>query len=379
VTVPKTPITLLMLTLLVAAAPAPAAERTVPRGFYGANWDGDIQKRFSSELVDREWTRMAVTGAESARTSFEWHWAQPEPGGPFDFSRTDPIVAAAVVHGVKLLPIVIWAPPWARRESNNNLSPPSRPSEYAGYLTALIARYGPDGSFWTERPELPRRPLRAWQIWNEPHLPYQWTVRPEEDWALEYGRLLQAAYDAVKRADPGAKVVLAGLTNLSWDNLRTLYGRGEIRGRFDVGAVHPYTRTPDGVIEIARRFRKVMRGKGDGRKPVWITELGLPASKGRAFSPSPLQTSARGMARFLRGSYKRLARARRSRATRVNRAFWYTWASEYCCAIFRYTGLLRFDPADDSVSSQPAFSAYRRTARRHQGCAKGADGSCARR
>jgi Glycosyl hydrolase catalytic core len=382
VTVPRTRITLPALALLlalVASAPSPAAERSVPRGFYGVNWDGDIQRRYSAELVDREWIRMAVTGAESSRTSFEWHWAQPEPGGPFDHSRTDPIVGAAAARGVKLLPIVIWAPPWARRDAQTTFSPPARPAEYAAYLTELIGRYGPRGSFWTEHPELPKRPVRAWQIWNEPHLPYQWTIPDEEDWAAEYGRLLRVAHAAVKRADPGAKVVLAGLTNVSWDQMRSLYARGRIRRRFDVAAVHPYTRTPDGVVEIARRFRKVMRGEGDGRKPIWITELGLPASKGKAFSPSPLQTSPRGMARFLRGSYARLARARRSSATRVNRAYWYTWSSEYCCAIFRYAGLLRFDPADDSVSSQPAFSAYRRMARRHQGCAKGADGACARR
>jgi Glycosyl hydrolase catalytic core len=381
VTVPTTRTTLLLALLLVllAATPAPAAERSVPQGFYGANWDGDIQSRFSTELVEREWTRMAVTGAESSRTSFEWHWAQPEPGGPFDFSRTDPVVGAAAAHGVEVLPIVIWAPPWARRDSLTTFSPPARPAEYAAYLTALIGRYGPEGSFWTEHPELPRRPVRAWQIWNEPHLPYQWTVPREEDWAGQYGRLLEAAHAAVKEADPGAKVVLGGLSNASWDYLRRLYARGRIQGRYDVAALHPYTRTAEGVVEIARRFRKVMRDQGDARKEVWITELGLPASKGKRRSRSPLQTSPRGMARFLSGSYRLLARARRSRATRVDRAYWYTWASEYCCSIFRYTGLLRFDPSDESVSSRPALSAYRRMARRHEGCAKGADGACARR
>lgn len=380
-TVPITRITLPALALLLAllaAAPAAAGGRSVPRGFYGTNWDGDIQRRFSPELVEREWTRMAVTGAESSRTSFEWHWAQPEPGGPFDHSRTDLIVGAAAAHRVKVLPIVIWAPPWARRDPQTTFSPPASPSDYAQYLTSLIARYGPQGSFWSEHPELPKRPVRAWQIWNEPHLPFQWTTGRDGDWAAEYGELLKEAHDAVKRADPGARVVLAGLTNVSWDHLRTLYARGRIRGRFDVAALHPYTRTPDGVIEITRRFRKVMRGEGQGRKPLWITELGLPASKGKAFSPSPLQTSERGMARFLRSSYRQLAAARRLRATRVTRAYWYTWASEYCCAIFRYTGLLRFNTEDESVASRPAFAAYRRMARRHEGCAKGADGGCAR-
>ena len=32
---------------------------------------------------------------------------------------------------------------------------------------ALVGRYGPAGSLWAERPELPRIPIRAWQVFNE--------------------------------------------------------------------------------------------------------------------------------------------------------------------------------------------------------------------
>ena len=47
------------------------------------------------------------------------------------------------------------------------------------YLAALVERYGPDGTFWTDHPELPKHPLREWQIWNEPHLPAYWDAPRE--------------------------------------------------------------------------------------------------------------------------------------------------------------------------------------------------------
>jgi hypothetical protein len=37
---------------------------------------------------------------------------------------------------------------------------PVRAEDYTAYLEALVRRYGPRGSFWDERPDVPRRPLR---------------------------------------------------------------------------------------------------------------------------------------------------------------------------------------------------------------------------
>jgi hypothetical protein len=233
---------------------------------------------------------------------------------------------------------------------------------YTRYLSALVKRYGPQGTFWKLRPDLPRRPVRAWQIWNEPHLPFQWDRWSRDDWARDYGRLLRVAYRAVHRADPGARVVLAGLTNRSYVYLEELYQRGRIRGSFDVAALHPYTIEASGVVHLTRRFREVLSRHGDARKPLWITELGLPASRGRFRSPSWLQTTDGGMARFLSTSYAALSVARGSRATRVDRAYWYTWASLYCCEQFRFSGLLQYDNKD-GVKAKPAFRAHQAAVR----------------
>ena len=345
------------LAALALAAPA-GADAAAPAGFYGTNWDRNITEA-PDFVQDDAFRRMRNNGVETVRASFRWDLAQPAEGAEFDHSVTDALVARASRRGLRLLPIVIVAPGWAR-VSDATFAPPRRPREYAAYLTALVDRYGPKGMFWNERPELPRLPIRAWQIWNEPHLPFQWTVGPEVDWASGYARLLRAAHRAVKDADPGALVVLAGLTNYSPRYLRDLYQAG-VGGDFDVAAIHPFTRKPRNVLELARRFRGVMRGHGDGQSRLWATELGLPAAKGRTNSKSPLQTTDRGMARFLTRTFGLLRRTARDRDAGVTRAYWYTWASSYSGEIFDYSGLFRYRRGGQPAA-RPALRAYRRVA-----------------
>jgi hypothetical protein len=350
-----------VLGALSLAVPA-AAQARVPASFFGTMWDGEIVNNASEPVQDREWARMAETGVRSSRATFEWVKIEPRRGR-YDFTSSDRLVGLASRHGVELLPVVIYAPRWARERRGNFASPPRDPADYTRFLAKLIRRYGPAGSFWDENPELPRRPLRAWQIWNEPHLAFQWDGRPGDDWAREYGGLLRASHRAVRRADPGARVVLAGLSNRSYVYLNHLYRRGRVRGAFDVAALHPYTVDPDGVVHLIRRFRQVMTRNGARRTPLWITELGLPASRGRFRSDSWLQTTDRGMARFLSRAYKAIAAARDDPATRVDRAYWYTWASIYCCEQFRFSGLLQYDNKE-GVEPKPALRSLRAAIRK---------------
>jgi hypothetical protein len=363
--------------LLAFAVPASAAKRTVPQSFFGVNWDGDIADPSLPEgFVQQQFATMAAAGVETLRTNFFWGHDQPSRGGPIDHASTDRIVIQAIAHGIDVLPVVIVAPAWARDNPAQPFSPPRDPRRYADYLTSLIQRYGPRGTFWAEHPELPKRPLRRWQIWNEPHLPFQWTVRTKVDWASTYGTLLRVAYRAAKKADPGSRIVLAGLANSSYQYLGDLYRRGRIKGNYDIAALHPYTATPQGVSTLIGRFRDVMRAGGDGRKPLWITELGLPASVGHTDGSNYLETDDKGMARFLQGAYARIVRSRTKARYDVDRVYWYTWASSYCCEQFRYTGLFQYDPSTAELTAKPAYAAYQRSARKYQGCTKTETGAC---
>ena len=176
---------------LVAAAPAGAA---VPRDWLGVMADGPL----TDPGVDRssEWDLLARSGARSVRVAFEWPRGQPFG---VDFAAYDALVRAAAREDVGLLPVVYATPAWARADPGDPASPPRDPQDYARFLAALVGRYGPQGSFWDEHPEVPRRPIRAWQLWNEPNLSGFWSQQP---FAPGYVRLLRAARADLRAAKP---------------------------------------------------------------------------------------------------------------------------------------------------------------------------------
>jgi polysaccharide biosynthesis protein PslG len=308
---------------------------------------------------------MRRSGVESARVVFSWAQAQPEAGVEPDFSHIDAKVEVAARAGVDLLPVVVYTPDWAARYPARHGTPPTFPSDYAAFMTRLVQRYGPQGTFWTERPDVPRRPLRNWQIWNEPHFDFYWYT-PEGSWAPEYVKLLKAARTAIKAADPGARVVLAGFADASWKVLTAAYRAGA-RGAFDVATINLFTGRPGFVMTAARLMRHVLRREHEPNKPIWVTETTFPAARGLVPPPEKdwqrrWYTTRSGMAKRLSELYR--LGAVNARRLKLRRIYWYTWASSYHGQddLFDYAGLVKVG-ADGASSSQPALRAYRRASR----------------
>jgi hypothetical protein len=290
------------------------------------------------------------------RTAFYWRDLQPAPD-KLRLRFADRVVLAAARHGMPVLPVVTGAPGWASEFPGDLGSPPRDPKEYGAFLTALVDRYGPRGTLWADHPDLRARPIRAWQVWNEPNLYTYWDDAP---WAPGYVRLLRAAHRALHRADPHAKLILAGLPNESWVGLQQIYQAGG-RGLFDAVALHPYTQTVHGIIKIIELNRGMMRRAGDRRLPVWLTEWSWPASRNRRGSHgNTFETTERGQARKLAVTLKRLAALRHR--LRIGRVCWYTWLShENHTTPFwaGYSGLRR--QTRHGVSSARALRVFART------------------
>jgi hypothetical protein len=365
------------LALLTLAAPAQAAKRKVPHGFFAVMYDRETTDA-SAATQDQQWALMARSGVESVRTVFSWAQAQPEPGVT-DFSYTDLIVGMAARHGIDLVPVVRTSPAWAALNPYAHGSPPKDPVDYSAYVRALIERYGPHGSFWDEHPELPRRPVRTWQVWNEPHLNIWWNTdgRSPNAWAREYAALLKNVAPVIRTADPGAKIVLSALADYAWSHLARL-NRFKISRYYDIVAINLFTSKPAYVFRGVNLVRRVMRKGGAARKTIWLTEATWPAGKGLVARPQASwqrawYTTDRGMAKRVRQVYK-LAAAKR-RKLRVSKVVWYTWASAYRGNdLFDYGGLSVFNGAQYTV--KPALSSYAATAHRYEGCAKSASGRC---
>jgi polysaccharide biosynthesis protein PslG len=346
---------------VVAPTAAEASSGAIPASFFGVNWDVSLAARASPENQATQFSRMKSAGVTSVRAPFYWWLAQPRRDGRFNFAETDGVVAMAAENGIRVLPAVLFAPKWARQYPFHGSSPPRNIAAYAHYLNALIARYGPGGTFWSAHPDIPAIPIRSWQIWNEPRWDYQWWEPKGTDWAPRYVQLLRLAYKTVKNADPGAQVILAGLPNDAWNSLKHLYKAG-IHGYFDVVAIHPYASNLADTMAILRRSRAVMRSFGDGNKPMWVTELGIPAAKNRSTSKVDVQTTDDGMANFLSGAYRGLASAAQS--LRITGVYWYDWASTYpkhSGQIFNYSGLLKWEGGGKSTV-KPAYRVFARLA-----------------
>ena len=260
---------LLLLSLL--AAPAEGARRQVPQGWLGVTVDGPV-----SADDDGEWDRMAGAGVETVRDRV--------PLVP----RCSRAAERARLLGHRTRSSPRRGAARHRRPAGRGAAPdvgrgaPRRPAVAAGATRPRCRRSSRRSSRATgraarsgrERPELPRLPIRAWQVWNEPNLT---------------GLLVRAALrtvvrrDAARggrrrcaRADPGATVVLAGLTNRSWIALRQLYKAGA-RGLFDAVALHPYTREPR-----QRAAARAPRTPGDARSTATRScRSGSPSSRGR--------------------------------------------------------------------------------------------------
>ncbi len=364
------------------SVPSPAAAKRVlagtpvPKGFVGVNIDGPMVTPSDNVALGPQFKSMVADGVQSLRTVFDWSAAQPYaswndvPSGqasgfqtgaggvPTSFAETDQLVAAADARGLSVLPIVIYAPSWDQSSVRaTGVTAPATPQPYANYLTTLVQRYGPNGSFWSQHPELVTRPIRMWEIWNEPDLTSFWPLQP---FAPSYVALLRAAHTAIKQADAGARVVLGGLANVAWKELPLIYRQPGARGLFDVVDVHPFTKQPSGVIQILGYVRAAMARGGDSRKPLIAGEISWPSSLHQTTRLYDFETTAAGQARNVSTILPLLA-ANRSRL-RLMGFYFYTWmGDEYRGAYpFNFAGLLAWQ--NGRVSSKPALKAFRKGA-----------------
>ena len=337
--------------------------------------------------LNQQLDAMVASGVQSVRVVFPWYSAQPykswsrvpsaqramfvDAGGvPTNFSAFDQIASGAAARGMQLLPVLLGAPKWDGIKRKGGLVEIPRSNRpFAAFAKALVRRYGPSGSFWSQVPPAGRRPIRMWQVWNEPNIFPFWPVLP---WPRGYVALLEAAHDAIKSVDPGAKIVLAGLPNYSWLDLGRIYRIKGAGSLFDAVAVHPYTKTPSGVITILRYVRHVMNAAGDGGKPLMADEISWPSSVGQTTHDTgyDFATTESGQAHNLSKVLPMLERDRRS--LNLMGFYYYDWAGlerpNYLA--FDFSGLFRV--SGGKFIAKPAYNVFQRDALAMEGCrAKG--------
>ena len=199
----------------------------------------------------------------------------------YDWDYWDQYVADTARHGIELMPIIFEAPKWRQRrlkrqDRDHFGAVPPKNAAIARFAARLVRRYGPQGEFWFDHPELEALPIRVWQVWNEPNLPRYWAPRPN---AVEYTEMLRATRDAIKFEDPDATVVTAGMPDSRLRGVIPLYRyitemyEAGAEGAFDALAVNAYAERPRDMVRNLGKARAIMRYFEDPT-PIWITELG---------------------------------------------------------------------------------------------------------
>ncbi len=231
------------------------------------------------------------TGAKWIREEFTWAKIEPQPG-VFDFSHFDEFMLLAAQHGVHVLPQLFSDPSWVGGSSESVI--PSDPSSYAAFVAAVVARYGPHGSFWGQHPDLASYAIQTFELWNEPY----YDNGDNGDYnPARYARLVKAAAIAGRQADSSAKFLMAAEMqgeevngNYVWWVDALYQAVPDLNNYFDGVAVHPYGTDLTGYdalvpgqayngYEQIRRIEAIRQqfiNHGAGQKPFWITEVGWP-------------------------------------------------------------------------------------------------------
>jgi hypothetical protein len=327
----------------------------------------------SSVQWKQETELMHSSGAGSVRIPVYWNAVQPtaSPVTPARLAHLDSVIASATKAGLTILPVVLGTPRWAAKypkvKHKDGYSIPRDPAQYGAFLTVLVKRYGPDGTFWKDHSDLKKRPIRTWQIWNEPSLTYYWNQNADgtsrdKPFAASYVALLRAANAALKQADPGSKTMLAGFPNRSWVALAAVY-RAKGRPYFDIAASHAYTALVKNVVRIVSIDRQTMAKYGDASKPIALTEISYSSGGPKVTGQPGWNTTEAGQAVRLTQVY--LALARQRKAMNIIGAYWYSWLTPENTDASNwtdYSGLRKRDGF--AIVSKPALAAYAAVAKK---------------
>jgi hypothetical protein len=332
-----------------------AAAKPLSRDFVGITAE-DVFARDANYRTSTL-SAQAATGIQAIRQTFDWSTIERWRGS-YDLGYHDDYVAQAAAHGIRIVPVLFNPPRFHRRSRGRATCPPRRMAAFARFANALVRRYGRRGTLWRERRDVPRKPITAWQIWNEPNLGIYWCGRPN---AKRYVGMLRRVGRAIKRVDRRAHIITGGLPPSKLKSavplgryIRNMYRAGARRA-FDSLAINSYAKNHRDLHRLLRSIRRLMNRRGDRRGSIWITELGW----GDRGVKHRFVVGARGQAKRIRKSFAVIRKQRRR--LRLRGVVYYSWRDappyppQYKDMWGLHTGLL-----DINGGLKPAYHAFKK-------------------
>jgi hypothetical protein len=308
---------LIALVALALLVPAGAAAK-VPAGFFGVAAEAP---------TDHDFKKIHSTGFGAHRFDLNWRSIQKTRKGAYLWGQSDLRMQQAAKQGIRNTAVLIGTPRFVKKRLNG-LVPPTKGEdlrEWSQFVQACVDRYGRDGSFWSEHPELDPKPIHDWIVWNEMNARPYWPPKPNP---RQYAKLLKRADRAAGKADSKADIVLGGMYGYPRDStslsatkfLKRLYAIKGIEKHFEAINLHPYGADVKDVTKQIRQARAAVRKAGDKKVGTMIGEIGWGSGSGR----SDQLVGSKGQASRLKKTLKLLVR--KQRAWNVTESFIYVWS-----------------------------------------------------
>jgi hypothetical protein len=343
---------------LALALPATAVAKPPP-GFVGMTADDLFGNR--GAYRDQALAQQRAAGVQVLRVTFDWSLMEFAPGG-FDLSWYDRYVLDAAQHNITLLPVLVKAPEFYSKKPGTRFAfQPRDNTDMARWAVRLVDRYGPNGTLWQDNPGVTPRPVKAWQIWNEPNLKQYWYPKPN---AKQYLSMLRTVGAAMEGRDPTAEIVTAGMPDSRLSTairlapyLKALY-KGGGSSAFDTLAINSYAVTPKHLVKLMNTTRKLVNRIGGRSDKFRITEVGWCDSGIK----NQFCVGRKRQAKYTGGA---LSVMKKKRSAWKLRGFaWFSWRDgrPYTSRDFwgNHTGLLTI-----KGKKKPAFNAFVRGVKRY--------------
>jgi hypothetical protein len=368
--------------LLSQGATTPASAATTPRapkGFFGI--------APQTGLTEKDVEYMKAGGIESVRWPLAWATVQAYKSsskhGGYDWEGFDLVVEQVASQGLQVLPFFYGTPKFLTpKETTMPINTGIQRREWAAFVKAAVERYGPGGAFWTEHspatikahekevkagyaPETRKLipiakpvPIKTWQVWNEANFFYfAYPVSPHN-----YARLLKLTAPVIRKAEPGAKVVLTGLFGRPTAGakrgmpaaqfLEGLYKVPGIKSDFDGVALHPYAVDSEELEEIVEELHAVTLANHD-RVPLYITEMGWGSQND--FHIDAFEHGVNGQVEELKSAYAYLLENRNK--LDLKQVYWFSWKDlPESCAFCDSVGFFKSGPKFRAKPSWRAFT-----------------------
>jgi len=215
------------------------------------------------EIYINDFELLKKTGINYFRISFGWDAIEGEKD-KYDWLFWDDFVKTGVEkYNITMVPYVCYTPQWVSREPQDTMLYWNKPAvdfeEWGQFMYDLVTRYKP----W----------LKTWELWNEPDIPIYWDTQDVADFA----RFVKIGADAVRRADPEAKVVLGGIAyRPEW--IQALFEEHGVSPYIDIVNCHNYFETwhkdpVENIVDYIDDVYEVVHKYGAGQ-PIWMAEVG---------------------------------------------------------------------------------------------------------